>query len=81
MEDMLCALDTRCVTFSCAERQSCVYTRTIRSTPSLSNAEQPHFPQRRDTGRIRGEIGRLGSAGILFRVEEGQTDSRVHHLT
>ena len=36
----------------------------------LCNAEQPHFPSQRNTGRIREQIDRLSSAGTFFGVEE-----------
>ena len=45
----------------------------------LSNAEQPHFPSRRNTNRIREQIGRLGIAGTSFGAGEWLKESRAHH--
>ena len=45
----------------------------------LPDEELPHFFSRRNTGRIREQIDRLGSAGIFFGVEERSEESRVHH--
>ena len=45
----------------------------------LPDEELPHFFSRRNTGRIREQIDRLGSAGIFFGVEERSEERRVHH--
>ena len=55
----------------------------IRGRPGpprlLSNAEQPHFPSRRNTNCIREQIGRLGIAGTSFGVEGWPKESKAHH--
>ena len=43
------------------------------------NAERPHFPSRRNTNCIQGQIGRLGIAGTPFGVEGWPKESGAHH--